>query len=65
VRVVSIVEYDWRSALMTKRKVTAALRKASLKKIPACGLQLVQIKRQPKILNPLHWNQIKKFLMFL
>jgi hypothetical protein len=64
VRLVSIVEYDWRSALMRKRKVTVALRKVSLKMKPACGLQLVQIRRQPKMLNPVHWSQIKKFLMF-
>jgi hypothetical protein len=65
VRVVSIVECGWRSALMRKRRVSVDLRKAALKRILACRLHLVQIKRQPKMLNPVYWSQIKKFLMFL
>jgi hypothetical protein len=65
VRMVSTVEYGWRSALMRRRRAPVAPRKVALRRIPACRLHTVQIKRQPKMLSPVYWNQIKKFLMFL
>jgi len=50
---------------MKKKKVTVALRKVAQKRIQACRSHLARINRQPKTLNPMHWSQIKKFLMFL